>query len=195
MSGVDERTEVVRRPIETRRRKRKHTVVSPAEAAGELGDRHHFSTIVIPVRASSGSFVAALAQVPSGVNVPTCISEITCPASRRRRRSPISSVAPGSTTSRPQTVRRVDTATRDRAAGRHPPDTSSACLARHRRRTQHDTHPAPFQPKLLWLAVPLDHEGDTFGAGAHTRKCTPLPRLRFRSDGETSRLRNSSVTF
>ena len=77
VSGVDERTEVVGRAVETRRRKRNTPSYPQPKRPGNSAG--HRSTIVIPVRASSGSFVAALAQVPSGVNVPTCISEITCP--------------------------------------------------------------------------------------------------------------------
>ena len=42
MRGIDEAAEIVGRAVEPRRRKQIDAVVSPAEAALKLGDRHDF---------------------------------------------------------------------------------------------------------------------------------------------------------
>src|SRR5207248_7035083 len=39
--AVDERAQIIRRAVKPRRRKKIYTVITPAEATGKVGDRHH----------------------------------------------------------------------------------------------------------------------------------------------------------
>ena len=68
--AVDERAEVVGRAVQTRRRKREHAVVSPAESTGKLGDRHDLEDRD-PGARQARQLLGGARQVPSRVKVPT----------------------------------------------------------------------------------------------------------------------------
>ncbi len=70
---IDEPAKIVRLPIQPRGREHAHAVVTPTEAAGKIGHRQHFNRgDADPLQLRQ--FARAAANVPSGVNVPMCIS-------------------------------------------------------------------------------------------------------------------------
>ena len=72
--GVDETSQVVGRAVAARRREQRHAVVAPVARPGKVGDRHQLDRVTPSSAIAPAAEPSTPANVPSGLNVPTCSS-------------------------------------------------------------------------------------------------------------------------
>ena len=74
VGAIDEAAQIVGLAVKPRRREQRHAVVTPAEAAGEIRDRHHLDDGDAELGEERQFVARRRATCLRGVNVPTCIS-------------------------------------------------------------------------------------------------------------------------